>query len=236
MQQQNILSSHISEVFLSIQGEGKYAGARQLFIRFSDCDINCCDCDTDYKRKKSFEFLGKKFLNPVKVDELIKFIKSSNILDEIHSISFTGGEPLLNWQEIEYIISSLGTSTKYFLETSGFHIDKLERIYKKFDVVSIDIKLNSTFNIKNNIEILKTADFIDQQKSYFKLVIDKNIKNSEINDVVELLKIKKFYEIYLHFKNNLIEFNFLDVIMRKFYTKGITVYYIPQIHKLVGFK
>jgi organic radical activating enzyme len=236
MQQQNILNSYISEVFLSIQGEGKYVGARQLFIRFSGCGVNCNGCDTDYNRKESFEFLGKKFFNPVDIKELSTFIKSSNILKEIHSISFTGGEPLLNDHSIEFIIDFLGDSTKYFLETNGFYLDRLEKIYKKLDIVSIDIKLNSTFDIRSNVEDLKNANFIEHKKSYFKLVIDKNINHDEIKSVIEMLKIKKFYEIYLHFKNNLIEFNLLDAIMKIFYSNSINVYYVPQTHKLMGFR
>ena len=39
----------IKEIFESIQGEGPYIGVNQLFIRFSDCNLHCKYCDTDFK-------------------------------------------------------------------------------------------------------------------------------------------------------------------------------------------
>ena len=34
------------EVFSSYQGEGLFLGAKQIFIRFADCNLNCTFCDT----------------------------------------------------------------------------------------------------------------------------------------------------------------------------------------------
>lgn len=234
---QNILNDiNISEIFISLQGEGKYAGARQLFIRFSGCNINCKGCDTDYSLKDNFCLIDEVYKNPVKADFLVDKIKSKNILNDIHSISFTGGEPLLWSDSIEFIIDNIGNKTKYFLETSGYHLDILKNIYDKLDIVSIDIKLKSVFGIQDNIENLKRAEFIKNDKSYFKLVISDKTTNEELAKVIELLKEKNFYEIYLHFKNNLVEFKLLNCIMRLFYNSGIICYYVPQIHKMVGIK
>ena len=38
----------ISEIFSSIQGEGYLAGRRQIFIRLSECNLDCSYCDTDH--------------------------------------------------------------------------------------------------------------------------------------------------------------------------------------------
>ena len=44
----------LSEVFLSIQGEGPSAGTPAHFIRLQGCDVGCRWCDTKY----SWEFSG----------------------------------------------------------------------------------------------------------------------------------------------------------------------------------
>ncbi len=41
----------ITEVFFSIQGEGRWTGYPAIFIRFSGCDLNCDFCDTDFSHK-----------------------------------------------------------------------------------------------------------------------------------------------------------------------------------------
>ena len=41
------MQAGVSEIFSSIQGEGKYVGCRQLFIRLIGCNMDCPYCDTD---------------------------------------------------------------------------------------------------------------------------------------------------------------------------------------------
>ncbi|MEA2657529.1 MAG: 7-carboxy-7-deazaguanine synthase, partial [Candidatus Binatota bacterium] len=38
----------ISEIFYSIQGEGRLAGVPSVFIRTSGCNLRCVWCDTPY--------------------------------------------------------------------------------------------------------------------------------------------------------------------------------------------
>ncbi len=81
MEKHNI--AKINEIFESIQGEGKYLGANQIFVRFSNCNLNCKFCDTQF-------FEGREY----DVQTLIKELLSYD-LSKVHSISFTGGEPLM---------------------------------------------------------------------------------------------------------------------------------------------
>ena len=42
--------ANLIEIFSSVQGEGKYVGCRQIFIRSAECNLNCAYCDTNFKR------------------------------------------------------------------------------------------------------------------------------------------------------------------------------------------
>ena len=48
------MQANISEIFYSAQGEGKYIGVAQVFIRLSGCPYDCPYCDTDTDEKDYF--------------------------------------------------------------------------------------------------------------------------------------------------------------------------------------
>ena len=75
----------IKEIFASIQGEGPYVGYKQLFIRFCGCNLKCNYCDTDFSAESNYrEFTAQELAEEV------------NKYTDVHSISLTGGEPLLS--------------------------------------------------------------------------------------------------------------------------------------------
>ena len=47
----------VSEIFYSIQGEGKWIGTPAVFVRFCFCNLGCDWCDSDYT-------WDKKKINP----------------------------------------------------------------------------------------------------------------------------------------------------------------------------
>ena len=96
---------YVSEIFESIQGEGNYAGAYSLFIRFHFCNLTCNWCDTKYTwLEKSGTF--KKYSE----SELKSIITES----KPNHIIFTGGEPSL------YRLDKLVVPNKKFhVETNG---------------------------------------------------------------------------------------------------------------------
>jgi len=75
---------YVSETFLSIQGEGLWAGTPSFFIRTSGCNLRCRWCDTPYT-----SWLPEGTRRPV--DELVDEAAAS----PARHVVVTGGEPLL---------------------------------------------------------------------------------------------------------------------------------------------
>ena len=98
------MSLNVVEIFDSIEGEGIRTGAPVTFIRLANCNLRCSYCDTDYAqcpcdgREMTLEQIAKQV--------------------NYHNVTITGGEPLLQSQEV---ISLMGRLKGYQIniETNG---------------------------------------------------------------------------------------------------------------------
>ena len=84
----------VTEIFRSLQGEGKNQGKVCLFIRLAGCNLNCHWCDTEYSRSGGVE-MG--------LDEILEQVWRINP----PYICITGGEPLMQAAELEPLLASL---------------------------------------------------------------------------------------------------------------------------------
>ncbi len=124
----------IVEIFKSIQGEGKYVGLPQIFLRLGFCNLQCTYCDTD--------FISGKWMGQAEVLEEIRRLLEAN--QDVQSISVTGGEPLLQDEFLLGILPELKSSNlRIFLETNGTLPTHLSKVLSWIDVVSMDMKLSS---------------------------------------------------------------------------------------------
>lgn len=97
----------ITEIFRSLQGEGKNQGKPCLFIRLAGCNLNCCWCDTPESRTGGRE---------MSLDSILEQVKLINPL----YICITGGEPLLQPDELEHLLDSFHTRGILIdIETNG---------------------------------------------------------------------------------------------------------------------
>ncbi len=118
----------IKDIFYSYQGEGPFVGYPQIFIRFYGCNIHCSYCDEpDFSKDK------QKY----SVDDVIKAI-SPYKSRPLHSISITGGEPLLYSQYFTDLIPKLPAPA--YLETNGTLPDKLCNVKSLFSYFAVDYK------------------------------------------------------------------------------------------------
>ena len=77
---------HVTEIFDSIDGEGKRTGCMAIFVRLAGCNLRCTYCDTAY----SLELSDTK--EALTEDELIRRIHAF----PWKNITLTGGEPMLH--------------------------------------------------------------------------------------------------------------------------------------------
>ena len=127
------MKARISEIFYSIQGEGIFCGVRQLFIRFSGCNLSCTYCDTAYS-ERCIDYANRRDVdNPVSLEYVQRVVDSS---ENIHSVSFTGGEPLLYAD----FIAGLKKTRTFYLE-SNMTLPEEARKLKHLDIIAGDLKM-----------------------------------------------------------------------------------------------
>ena len=211
----------IKEIFSSIQGEGLYQGQIHTFVRFCFCNLNCMYCDTDFDPKNTIEYSTQKLYDALK-NEKTDFI------------SLTGGEPLLEVDFLEEFFKNYNLKIPIYLETNGTLYNELKKIIDYIDVVSADVKLESATGQKNRFsDNEKFLDIANKKSVFIKVVFDKNIKDLEINECINLAK-KHNNTIILQPKMPLDkDLNFMDVF-NKFHSIYSNIRLIPQVHKFLN--
>src|SRR3989442_11012171 len=100
----------VSEVFCSIQGEGRNAGKKAVFLRLALCNLACEWCDTKYT------WDWKNYRYEDEVDEMTTAEIGSKIRScGVKHLVLTGGEPMLQQSELLSLIKSL--------KTEGFYVE-----------------------------------------------------------------------------------------------------------------
>jgi 7-carboxy-7-deazaguanine synthase len=74
----------ISELFYSVQGEGKLVGVPSVFVRASGCNLRCTWCDTPYA---SWDPQG----NELSVEQIVSRVREYSA----KYVVLTGGEPMI---------------------------------------------------------------------------------------------------------------------------------------------
>ena len=213
----------IKEIFESIQGEGLYIGVNQLFIRFSRCNLQCAYCDTDFKT-------GLKEYTIQELAEIVSAFKN------IHSISLTGAEPLM---EADFLLKFLPViNAKIYLETNGTLYENLEKIKSFIDIIAMDIKLPSAAGQRAVFDLHeKFLQAAEGRELFVKAVFDENITNQEIQKCAELCG-KYSAPLILQPKMNggRLSCNpgFIHKILKIFSESLSDVRIIPQIHKFMN--
>ncbi len=225
----------IHEIFISVQGEGIFSGKRQLFVRFFGCNLNCAYCDTPQQPNEAVDCT---------IDDLFLKISQKAAPYDIHSISFTGGEPLMQAEFLKNILPKLKQSDyRIYIDTNGTMPKSLESIIDFVDIVAMDIKLPSSTGMhdfwKEHSEFLKIA----MKKIVFvkAVITDKTTYEDFYKAVILVRKADPHIAFILQPVSPQFGVNAVDSeVLNKF--KNIASEYIhkvkiiPQMHKVFGIK
>jgi 7-carboxy-7-deazaguanine synthase len=173
----------ISEIFYSIQGEGRLAGLPAVFIRTSGCNLRCVWCDTPYT---SWQPEGANWSIAKVLREVEKF--------PTRYVVITGGEPLLAPQ-VEALAGEL--------KNRGAHItiETAATIYKPIasDLMSMSPKLaNSTpwkrargrfakMHEQRRLNVPVIQQYLAQYDYQLKFVVERKEDFAEIDELLDRL-------------------------------------------------
>jgi len=151
----------VNEIFESIQGEGEYAGYPALFIRLAGCNRKCKFCDTKHNEGEN--------INISKLKKIISYSKQDNVI-------FTGGEPLLQLDELVDLIK-ICNNKNFMLETNGDKIteNNIELLFNLFSYVCVSPKDKKTAKRCKKLLETKTFPFFYDIKVVTDLKLNKNL-------------------------------------------------------------
>ncbi len=191
------MKSYIYEIFSSVQGEGPLLGCRQVFVRFAGCNLSCSYCDTPTGpapaicrvENSAGENVFKEIENPLDAGRAAELINSYGLFIH-HSVSLTGGEPLLHAEYLLELIPLIkGARQGIYLETNGTLPRELSRLIHLVDIVSMDIKLPGIAGTEPLWEEHRRFLYIAREREVFvKIVVNNSTQQDEIKKAAGIIR------------------------------------------------
>ncbi len=176
----------ISEIFESIQGEGTNAGKQAVFLRTSECNLKCTWCDTKY----TWDWKNYDYAKEVK-EIPIKEIRASLEKSTIRHLVITGGEPLMQQDDLAELITFL--KPKFYVEVeTNCTILPNNALSSLVDQWNVSPKTKNSGNLLELCEKNECYSFFSKQKNcYFKYVVENEADLIEIENLVSKYKLDK---------------------------------------------
>ncbi len=172
---------NICEIFYSVQGETTYVGLPCVFVRTSGCNLRCLYCDTKYAYENGVQ---------MPVDEVLAQAQAYGC----RLVEITGGEPLVQRDEVNLLIASLlENGDTVLLETNGsLSIEDVDRrVVKILDLKCPDSGVSEYMNWEN-IQHLSRHDqvkFVLSSRRDYEWARDVMARYPELNELEALLSV-----------------------------------------------
>jgi 7-carboxy-7-deazaguanine synthase len=160
----------VTEIFHSVQGEGRWVGWPAIFIRLAYCNLGCVWCDTrftwDKSRLDSGSLLSAKEIARRALELAGEKAGATHIV-------LTGGEPMLHQRSLPGLIDELsGVGFSFFeMETNGT-IEPSEQLRARISWWNCSPKLsNSELNIHETCVPAALTAIAATGRADFKFVI-----------------------------------------------------------------
>lgn len=172
----------VSEIFYSIQGEGRFAGCPALFVRLKYCNLGCSWCDTRFTWDSGKIETGELLtFEEIATNSLAQTGTNKDVLSSIHVV-ITGGEPMLHQSKLPSLISVLKKVgyTYFEIETNGMYVPT-DEMTEAIDWWNCSPKLTNN-GLDKSVNLIPEAIIAikNTKKADFKFVI----KNAQ--DLAEL--------------------------------------------------
>ncbi|RMF24016.1 MAG: 7-carboxy-7-deazaguanine synthase QueE [Deltaproteobacteria bacterium] len=187
--------AYLSELFVSVQGEGSRAGERHLFVRFAGCNLRCSYCDTPESLVRVPECVidwpdgrRERAANPVCAARLAEWIDEFCSSDPaISMIALTGGEPLVQRRFLETFLAEQRLPRPFLLETNALICDRVESIAARAGIISADIKLPSAEGVPHWEEHERFFALCRAKRLDAKIVVGEETPESEVCQAARLV-------------------------------------------------
>jgi 7-carboxy-7-deazaguanine synthase len=185
----------VSELFYSIQGEGKRSGVPSFFIRTNSCNLRCKFtgnnlCDTPYT---SWTPEDDKNIGEMSIENILAKYKKYNSRDVV----ITGGEPTIQTDELKELCKGLQALNAYItLETNGTitgdfinYINLLSVSPKLLSSTPFDTKYEKMHTQNRiNLEVLRKFNAMNTEG---KFDIQWKFVYCSGKDIIEILELKE---------------------------------------------
>ena len=175
----------VSEIFYSVQGEGKLTGVPSVFVRASGCNLRCEWCDTPFA---SWEPVGEEL-------PITEIVHRVGLHSAARHVVLTGGEPMIFPQMVSLADALKSLHYHITVETAATVHQAM-----KLDLASISPKLsNSTptwreggrfaaAHEKNRINLEVIQRLIDDSPDFqLKFVVSSERDLAEIDQILAAL-------------------------------------------------
>jgi len=200
----------VSEIFRSLQGEGRNQGRPCTFIRLTGCNLRCAWCDTPYTRQ------GGEKMSVAEVLDQVWLLNGTHIC-------ITGGEPLLWAEEVLELLKKFSLHGYIVeVETNGT-LDF--RQFQGYASICMDVKCPSSGE-KSNLALLQHITPRDAVKF---VVADEN-------DLLYARAVMAHYEIQGEVFISPVEGADYRAIAEYIVEEDLPVRFQVQLHKILGVK
>src|SRR5919202_1650126 len=235
------ITTKISEIFTSIEGEGILFGTKTMFVRLAGCPLKCYWCDTPYALPMDSGI-------DYPIDE-VKEVISKSLQPNTYKVNFTGGEPLVQYEAVSELAKFVRQKgLRIYLESACYDAGRFAKVLPYIDLCKVEFKLRDSKVvheehygnlIKNELECLKHA-ISSGKPTYIKVVVTNSSNLDEFKEVVyEVFRAARPSQLagFIIQPSYTVDEPTLDVLFG-FYDAVYPVYdqvrIIPQLHKIIG--
>src|SRR3989339_608029 len=168
------MTGRINEIFSSIQGEGIYFGHKQVFVRFSGCNLACGYCDTEFEKFEEYD--SESLLKKIETYGTIP-AALSEVIDAVDIVAMDIKLP----------------------SSSGFADDCWKQHYDFLNIAKVkDVFVKAVVGVHTSVEdFLKMLDLFKSLDYHGALVIQPNSRESGERLDEKLALFKKLCADYL---------------------------------------